>query len=303
LACIPEGTPPTFNCTASDDLPVVFYAESVVFPGDTIPTDFTCFNNCPDLSKINSSDQWPYNDYGQPQLSPPAEFASYTFDSVNMVLKSGANPIIATSDTYPFGVMSGPLFEPTPDNLSLLACDWDPSMTCGWQAWNKLDVFYTWETGPNDWNKFTALLNPGDGTALRFDPPLQVSYVHTWDDLTTSTFNLEYSGFGNLWGIPGKCIDWDSGNEVDCGPGTRWIPQFSIPAGSELMDVSDNGATKYYAKPLEEEQRMKQVNESDCSTLTISTYTLPNISEWQDPNIGAEPKVESPPAVIGGVLQ
>jgi hypothetical protein len=69
------------------------------------------------------------------------------------------------------------------------------------------------------------------------------------------------------------------------------------------MDVSDNGATKYYAKPLEEEQRMKQVNESDCSTLTINPYTLPNISEWQDPNIGSEPKVEGPPAVIGGVLQ
>jgi len=203
--------------------------------------------------------------------------------------------------------MSRPLFEPTTDDLSLLACDWDPSITCGWQAWNKLDVFYPWETGPNDWNKFTALYKEDQGTKTfeKFDPPLQVSYVHQWDPQNptgTSTFNLDYSGFGNLWGIPGKCIDWNTGNEVDCGEGTRWIPQFSIAAGSEVTDVSD-GTTRYYVKPLEEEQRMKQVDISGCTGLTPITYDLPNISQWQDPNIGAEPKVEGPPAVIGGVLQ
>ncbi len=45
------------------------------------------------------------------------------------------------------------------------------------------------------------------------------------------------------------------------------------------MDVSDNGATKYYAKPLEEEQRMKQVDISGCTGLTPITYNLPNISQ------------------------
>jgi hypothetical protein len=167
---------------------------------------------------------------------------------------------------------------------------------------NNLPEFYTWETGPNEWNKFTALVNPDDSSILKFDPPLQVSYLHTWDDLSTSTFNLEYSGFGNLQGIPGKCIDWDSGDEIECGEGTRWIPQFSISEGSEVTDVSD-GTTLYYVKALEKEQRMKQLEESICAELPTNTYTLPSMSEWVNPDIGTEPVVEGAPAVIGGVVQ
>ncbi len=303
LNCSPPA--PTFSCTADDNVPVVFYAENVVFPSDTVPASFACFDNCPDVSKINSLDPWPFNNqYGQPQDVPPAlaQYLSYDFNSTQMLLTDGVTPVIATNPFYQSGIMSGPLFEPTPGNLGLLACDWDPNKTCGWQAWNKLPVFYTWETGPNNWNKFTALKSPVDNSVLTFDPPLQVSYVHTWDDLTTSTFNLEYSGFGNLWGIPGKCIDWDTGVEVNCGPDTRWIPQFSIPSGAEVTDVLD-GVTNYYVKPLEEEQRMKQKDASVCATLSTTTYPLPNISEWHDPSIGTEPVVEGPPAVIGGVLQ
>jgi len=297
--------PPIFSCSADDTVPVAFYAESVIFPSDTVPSSLACFTNCPDLSKINSGDQWPYdNTYGQPQAVVPslAQYISYGFDSSQMVLTSDSTPVLATGDVYQWGVMSGPLFEPTAENLALLACDWDPSQTCGWQVWNNLPEFYTWETGPNDWNKFTALVDPLDSSVLKFDPPLQVSYVHTWDDLTTSTFNLEYSGFGNLQGIPGKCIDWDSGNEVECGEGTRWIPQFSITEGSEVTDVSD-GITKYYVKPLDMEQRMKQLESSFCSALTTTTYALPSMSEWVDPDIGTEPAVNSSPAVIGGVVQ
>jgi hypothetical protein len=297
--------PPVFSCSADDTLPVAFYAESVIFPSDTVPSSLACFSNCPDMSKINSGDQWPYdNTYEQLQSVPPtaAQYISYGFDSSQMVLTFNSTPVLATDDAYQWGVMSGPLFEPTTENLALLACDWDPSQTCGWQAWNNLPEFYTWETGPNDWNKFTALVNPLDSSVLKFDPPLQVSYVHTWDDLTTSMFNLEYSGFRNLQGIPGKCIDWDTGSEVECGEGTRWIPQFSISEGSELTDVSD-GITKYYVKPLEMEQRMKQLESSFCSALTTTTYSLPSMSEWIDPDIGTEPVVNSSPAVIGGVIQ
>ena len=132
-----------------------------------------------------------------------------------------------------------------------------------------------------------------------------MSYVHNWnpsDPDDKSTFNLEYSGFGNLQGIPGHCIDWDTGEEVNCGPETRWIPKFSIEEGSEVTAVSD-GTTKYYVKPLEAERRMKVVDEGACSALTTTTYDLPDISEWQSPAIGTEPVVSGPPAVIGGVLQ
>lgn len=309
LDCIASGgeppAPPTFSCSADDTMPVIFYAESIVFPSDTVPLTFACFTNCPDVTKINNGEQWPYdNTYEQPQPVVPteAQYIPYDFDSSLMMLTYNGTPVLATSDTYQWGVMSGPLFEPTADNLNLLTCDWDPTQTCGWMSNTTLPEYYTWETGPNEWNKFTALVNPMDGSVLKFDPPLQVSYVHTWDDFSTSTFNLEYSGFGNLWGIPGKCIDWDSGTETECGPETRWIPQFSIAAGSETTDVSD-GITKHYVKPLEMEQRMKQLDNSFCADLSTTTYSLPSISEWVDPDIGSEPIVDGPPAVIGGVLQ
>ncbi len=295
-------TPPTFNCSAYDTSVVVFYAESIIFPSDTVPSTLACFSNCPDLTKIASGEQWPYdNTHEQPQQGVPT-YLSYNFDTSQMLLTYEGTPVLATSDNYQWGVMSGPLFEPTAENLNLLACDWDPTQTCGWLSHNNLPEFYTWETGPNEWNKFTALVNPDDASILKFDPPLQVSYLHTWDDLSTSTFNLEYSGFGNLQGIPGKCIDWDSGEEIECGEGTRWIPQFSISEGSEVTDVSD-GTTLYYVKALEKEQRMRQLEESICAELPTTTYTLPSMSEWVNPDIGSEPVVEGAPAVIGGVVQ
>ena len=309
LACtVIEGepfTPPTFSCSADDTSVVVFYAESIIFPSDTVPSTLACFSNCPDLTKIASGEQWPYDSsYEQPQQVVPTEAAylTYDFDTSQMLLTYEGTPVLATSDNYQWGVMSGPLFEPTADNLNLLACDWDPTQTCGWLSHNNLPEFYTWETGPNEWNRFTALVNPDDESILKFDPPLQVSYLHTWDDLSTSTFNLEYSGFGNLQGIPGKCIGWDSGEEVECGEGTRWIPQFSISEGSEVTDVSD-GTTLYYVKALEKEQRMRQLEESICAELPTTTYTLPSVSEWVNPDIGTEPVVEGAPAVIGGVVQ
>jgi hypothetical protein len=298
-------TPPTFSCSADDTSVVIFYAESIIFPSDTPPSTFACFTNCPDVTMIGNGDQWPYdNTYAQPQpvLPSAAQYLTYNFDTSDMLLTYNSTPVLATSVNYQWGVMSGPLFEPTAGNLDLLACDWDPTQTCGWKAQTNLPEYYTWETGPNEWNKFTALVNPNDQSILKFDPPLQTSYLHTWDDLSTSTFNLEYSGFGDLHGIPGKCIDWDSGEEVECGEGTRWIPQFSISEGTEVTDVSD-GVTNYYIKALEKEQRMKLLDESICAELPTTTYDLPSISEWVDPNIGTEPVVDGAPAVVGGVVQ
>ena len=80
------------------------------------------------------------------------------------------------------------------------------------------------------------------------------------------------------------------------------MPQFSIPEGSEVDDVVS--ATTYIVKPLEMEQRMKDTkNPALCADITLKSYSLPSLSDWVDPNIGDEPVVEGPPAVIGGVLQ
>jgi len=185
-------------------------------------------------------------------------------------------------------------------------------MTCGWKAWSVLPVFYTWETGLNDWNKFTVLKD-SNNAVVKFDPPLQVEYTHSQTDTSApdykyngTKFYLEYSGFGNLQGIPGRCVNMDTGLETDCkdsaGPdsGIQWVAAFTISNGATATD----GTSTYFIKALEKSQRMRQdpAGGAELSS-SLTGYTLPTIADWVDPAIGDEPSVTSAPAVIGGVVQ
>jgi hypothetical protein len=307
---VDPGPPPSFSCPASDSTPVNSYTEDVIYPSDTLPAELVCFSNCPDPAKLTTEDPYSHYDW-EPQINVlPADslHATYTFDSTNMVLKSGTVGVVFgpgqnPAQNFQWGVMSGPLFDP--QYLDLLACEMtpvppDPDSTCGWKTWSELPEYYVWETGPNTWNQFTALKDPSTLEVLEFEPPLLVSYVG--GESGTSTYYLEYSGFGNLNGIPGKCVDPDTGDEMPCGPDSRWVPEFNIAEGSEVDDVV-SGAP-YFVKPLEMEQRMKPTESpAPCADLNLTTYPLPNISDFVDPNIGSEPVVEGPPAVIGGVVQ
>jgi len=310
----------TFDCSdpgPADETDVVFFKEDIVFPGDSVPAELTCYDNCPkyseDVQGVKPSDS---------SYSFGEEHA-YSFISAanDMILKE---VIEGAPEEYPllwadddsgqnqFGAMSGPLFEASGENLALLACDdWNGNGeadegVCGWKAWSELTEYYTWETGGNSWNQFTALKD-ADGNILEFQAPLQVAYEHTQTDESATdfkyngtTFNLEYSGFGNLWGIPGTCIDMDSGEVVNCGPGTRWVPEFSIADGAEASD----GTSDYLIKALEKEQRMSKLDDlGACTGLTVTAYTLPSIDSWEDPDIGSQPTVTNAPAVIGGVVQ
>jgi len=302
---------PVFSCPASDATPITFDTHELVYPDDIVPATLYCFNNCPDVTKLSTDA--PFNDYSSLQVGklptdPTVGHAQYTFDTASMVLKSGTDEVVATnvSPNFSWGLVSGPLFSEA--HLGLLACEMDsenpadPDSTCGYRAWSDLPAYYTWETGPNDWNQFTALRSQSENTVLRFDPPLLVSYVHPWPDLTTSTFQLDYSSFGNLWGIPGFCVDEDTGQEVPCSSDARWIPSFTIPEGSEVTDTTDN-VTKYLVKPLDIERRMGPLDLSSCEGITLTSYPLPAISDYSDFDIGLEPVLTDPPRVIGGVLQ
>lgn len=307
-SCAFNNTTFKTSCSAGSNTVVVFYAEDIVYPGDSVPTTFRCYDNCPTYDTTNgvAGSGW-----GTDPNNPTAY--NYTFDASasGMILKDGSsNNLLMTqaSGTNQWGFMSGPLFEPSTTNLATLACDWDNTKTCGWKAWSTLSVFYTWETGTQQWNQFTALQGPSPATTIvKFDPPLQVTYTHS--QLTSGKpdtkyngvkFYLEYAGFGDLHGIPGVCVDMDSGQPVSCGPNTRWVPEFMIPEGATAVN---GGSTTYYIKPLEKEQRMSKVAESSCSALTLTSYTLPDISLWVDPTLGTEPTITGAPAVIGGVVQ
>jgi hypothetical protein len=126
---------------------------------------------------------------------------------------------------------------------------------------------------------------------------------------------MEYAGFGNLHGIPGICVNMETGLEANCsegGPGVpiRWVPAFTIPGTQASGDLTEvvadlaTGTATYFVKALEIEQRMKK-DESGCTALasTITTYLLPDIADWVAPAIGVEPVITAPPAVIGGVVQ
>jgi hypothetical protein len=311
----PNSSAFVLNSQPTDDTVVVYYKEQVVFPGDTIPTTFACFDNCPDASSLSTSNPYKASSGGFYNVAPSqavSSAATYTFDSTNMVLKDGTSSLTttATADQYQSGIMSGPLFDPAVQaNLDALKCSWDQTgnSTCGWQAWSELSEFYTWETGPNNWNQFSALKDT-QGTILKFEQPLQVQYVHAQTNSQKPDykyngvkFQLEYDGFGELNGIPGKCVDLNTGLPADCSQGgdtTRWVPEFTIPEGST---VTYNNSTTYYVKPLEVEQRMTKT--TGCGSLLINTYTLPDISEWVDPNIGDEPALTTAPAIIAGVPQ
>ncbi len=321
--CVPDTTTGTFDCSgsASDTTKVVFFSEDMVYPDQlTQDLNLVCFENCPDPSNINgatpyftdSTPESPSNILYQDVAPSSATNYAFTFDAAGMVLKySGSNVVLTSADSpNEWGVTSGPLFVPTTDNLNALACDWDTtgSTTCAWQAWSNLSEFYTWETGLNEWNRFTALKD-ANNNFLTFDPPLPVEYTHTQTDTTKpdykyngSKFYLEYNGFGDLFGIPGKCVDLDSGEDESCDETSRWVPELTIPDGSEVVDSTD-GTTTYLVKALEKEQRMKAVATTSCSGLSTTTYSLPSIDDWVDPAIGDAPEVSGAPAVIGGVIQ
>lgn len=323
--CTQSQTPPyTWDCSgkAADTTPVIFYKEDIVYPGDTNLTDLNCLNNCPNPATINNDN--PSDDYFNTwnlmmQSVAPAlsNTIDYTFNTSTMALMYNGTAVFKTASAgqNDFGVWTGPLFVKTSsDAATALACQtWDPqtqtqvSGTCGWQAWSGLSVFYTWETGANNWNKLTYLTD-SSGAIVEFSPPIQVKYVHAQTVSTEPdykyngvTFYLEYSGFGNLWGIPGNCVDPDSGETIQCGPNTRWIPEFSIPTGANAANGADS-ATEYVIKVLEGEQRMKVIA-GGCTSLTTTAYTLPDIASWVDPAIGTEPSITDAPAVIGGVVQ
>lgn len=305
--------PPTTTCDApANTTNVIFFAEDLVYPTDTVPTSFACYDNCP---KIDGSGQA----YINMMMSGPSNTATtYTFNPTSMLLELNGSSVIMSqaSTSNQYGVMSGALFDPTSANLAALDCNWDRDnnpatnpQVCGWKAWSALDVFYTWETGPDSWNQFSALKD-ATGTILKFEPPLSIKYVHhkTGSPLDGATFMMEYSGFGNLNGIPGKCVDMDTGLDAACvnnDPKIRYVPAFVIPpvqADGSLTTVTVD-TTEYLVKPLELEQRMKQ-DASGCTGLATTSYTLPDLAtDWTYPAIGSEPTVTSAPAVIGGVVQ
>lgn len=298
--------------TPTADTKVIFFKESLVVPGDsTVPATLRCYDNCP---KAGPSGM----DKNDPAYANNGTAHNYTYTSG--LIRDGANAATLgeaqSGKSWGFG--SGPMFDPNATNLAALACPWDAAQVCPWKAWGELGEFFMWETGPNSWNKFTSVVD-GNGNVVKLDPPLPVQYVYPAvgtggvnptavdQKFAGNTFYLQYGGFGNLQGIPGKCFNPENpaDTDIDCSkPGRRWVPEFTIPSGS--VAKNGNGVDAYYVKPLEVEQRMAKAADASCSSIKVSDLSgmWPSLdSDWSDPNLGAEPEISGAPKVIAGVIQ
>lgn len=134
-----------------------------------------------------------------------------------------------------------------------------------------------------------------------------------------ASMNLQFLGFGDLNGIPGRCIDPYTNEEASCSNTTRWAPAFAIADGAAVVI---DGQTKY-VKWLERELRFAPAN-GTASSLGItlgSTSNLPvaitsasctdvsdmanpcNPSSENYPGAFAKDDFKKSPSVIHGVVQ
>ncbi len=225
---------------------------------------------------------------------------AFVFDSTNMALTYDvgggdfqnvalANGTEVTDGPYTWGMQSGPMVVDTsgfasPDDI--------------WSA----TEFYTWETGPNPWNRLTALVDE-DNEPVEFEPPLTFNYMHSTandrnEDATYDgqIFLLNYNGPGNLWGFPHSGEDLDNDGFED-----RWYPEVSLEDGV-ILEANN---VQYVVKAIEMEQLLNEDPGANTGLdLSVAeSLTLPDASDYQAPLIGDRPDIDAPPAVVGGVLQ
>ena len=180
-----------------------------------------------------------------------------------------------------------------------------------------VDTTYQWETGPNQWNQFFG------ASGVTIDPPKSLSLDVVYVDgnpgsanniagTSAANFNgnkvqLQFSGFGELQGIPGGCVDPETNLPAQCGQNSRWVPAFDMKDGKAISD----GTSSFYVKYLERELRLGKVNcaaVSSSLTLTAANaLTLPDNSTVDvnsKTTLGTEPTPGSAKAsVIDGIVQ
>ncbi|HEU0199655.1 MAG TPA: hypothetical protein VFR86_04395 [Burkholderiaceae bacterium] len=323
---------------------VIYREQSLVFPAD-IPAELKCLGDCANMASLQAfftnqgatspfiagtqGNEWNANGVAEVNL------VSYVQDGTSGELKaqgdSGALVITDASwlenqPQYQWGFRTGKLFNAA--DAAAVLCEGSQTNYCG-NKLNDLLTYYQWETGTKQWNQFFALRAPSGNCAgssdayCRFDPPLNVTFTvpsnsTAYGEYAGRDVILQYGGFGNLWGIPGVCVNRFTNAPVDCSQGgfnTRFVPAFEIPFDATLGRVTgnvDGTSTTYYVKWLEREVRFSSVDVSNCASLTLpgNALALPTGSGYQNPGvdssstyIGTMPTVDAAPRVIDGEVK
>jgi len=152
---------------------------------------------------------------------------------------------------------------------------------------------------------------------VTFDPPLDVNFTvpsgAAYGSYAGRTIVLQYNGFGDLHGIPGKCVSLASNAPVSCETaGARYVPEFIVPFDQTLGTVT-RGSTTYLVKWLDREIRLAKKDVSVCSGAGLSLpsgVALPTSASLKDPSnassdvyVGTKPIVTSAPRVIHGEVK
>lgn len=253
---------------------VRYLKETVVKPGDSVPANLKCVADCLTVSALtafaaNPSSASPFqadsailNNRAIGLANPVA----YTWDSAAYTLsESGAEVGSALLANLSASALDGTNFKWGIRSCALvdasrfvsggaMDCDGAGGGTnyCDWKS-SEVDEFYRFETGIQDWNRATFLMQ--SSTVVSFSPPMDASYQVPSDAkygrYSGALMNLQFSGFGNLQGIPGQCVDPIINEPTDCSADTRWLPAFDIADGTA---ITINGSVKY-VKWLERELR------------------------------------------------
>ena len=317
--------PPSGAAHLSTDA-VYYYMQSTVIPGSSSLT-LHCLNQCPTAASLaafaaGNAQTTPFgNNTAQQWFSAPsaANTVNYTFDGGGLEDSSGGTAVpvvLENASQYPAGstyaqngINTGNLFD-TPLTMANCPSGMPGATVC--QPANPA-TYYTWQTGPQQWNQ-SLWLTTG-GSVVAFDPPQNIAYTvptgSSYGSYAGLPILLQFNGFGNLGGIPGSCVNPINNATVDCNtPNSRYVPSFSLPDGATM--TLPNPSTPLIVKALSAELRLNTLGpsaSSPCSSMTLVTATLPSGGTHDPSNssdseyIGAKPSVSAAPAVIDGVVQ
>jgi hypothetical protein len=337
--------------TPLDQTQVVYYLQNLVYPGDpSLPATLYCVNNCPTAAAIaayfgqgsSNAVASPYDSATFNSYQPSTAYDSYTV-SGNILVDSQGSQVVDTTASdyqncqaqgcqqYQNGIMSGNLVASLSDALCPNGPGGQPSgppQYCSWVT-NQATTYYTWQTGPNSWDQFSALQD-SNNHFVQFDAPLNVSFTvpantsgnNPYGSYARSTMVLQYGGVGNLWGIPNYCVNTDTNQpDPNCSNAQNdiSISAFEIPFDPALGVVTytptSGPAVTYWVKWLNRQILFAQYPDSTCTSAGLSTTTaqLPTSAGLQNPSDprssvynGVEPTFNgNPPAprVIQGVVE
>lgn len=300
---------------------LAYRVREIVTPGAAgAPSSLVCLGMCPKsgaaLSSAFASN--PPDPFLAQSWAPVASGSAKTYAYSDGMLSDGGGNVDGSTISgglgpYQGGVNSGSLVAST--DLASLRCDSDgtPNSSGTHLCPSLVDaaaVAYQWETGPNQWNRYFG------AAGITIDPPKSLAFTATNSNIRAANkaryvgnaLQLQFSGFGELQGIPGNCVDSDTNAPVACGQNVRYVPGFDIVDGATLSE----GSSTYYVKFLERELRLGRLTgaaDTTCKAAVSlsSSLTLPGAASLTNSpamTLGTMPTVTTTkPAVIDGIVQ